>query len=94
MSKTHKGALIFRISELLLYLENPRTIKELVHFLGIKKWEAVRHYIRMFKEAGYPIKSRERLMPGRGLNPKEYWIDCHGAVVLQTIKMIAKLRGM
>ena len=91
--KQPKGTVLRRLLITLVYLEQPRTIRELAAHLGIQKWGA-HLYLRSFKTVGWPIQSRERLIQGKGLNPREYWINCTGIVILETLRMCAKLRGM
>lgn len=91
--KQSRGTVLRRLLITLVFLEKPRTVKELATHLGIQKWGA-HIYLRSFRDVGVSVESRERVIPGKGLNPKEFWIDCHRVVVLETIKMIAKLKGM
>lgn len=91
--KQSRGIILRRMLITLVFLEQPRTIKELAERLGIRKWGA-HLYLNSFRKVGFPIESRERKILGKGLNPMEHWINCNGIVVLETCQMWAKLRGM
>ena len=91
--KQSRGTVLRRLLITLVYLEKPRTVKELAEHLGIQKWGAT-IYLRSFRQVGLSVKTRERVVLGRGLNPAEFWIDCEGIVVLETCRMWAKLKGM
>ncbi len=93
MSSVPKAKIILRIIKTILFLENPHTIKELGKEIGLSKFSA-RIYLRTFKEVGLEIMSRQRISPKTGENPMEYWIDCNRVVVLETVKMIARLKEM
>lgn len=91
--KQSRGTVLRRLLVTLVYLEKPRTVKELAAHLGIRKWGAT-IYLDSFRKVGLAVESRERVIPEKGLNPKEFWIDCNGIVILETLRMWAKLRGM
>lgn len=93
MSKTPRGTVIRRIATVLIFLEEPRTVKQLAQKLGVRA-DCAYVYLDMLRKEGYLLKSREKFVPGTGLNPKEWWIDCNGIMVLKTVQMIAKLKGM
>jgi len=93
VSSVPKAKIILRVIKTILFLEAPHTIKELSQHLEISKFVA-RIYFAMLKEAGLALKSRERPSPKTGKNPMEYSIDCQGMIVLEVVKMIAKLRGL
>lgn len=84
---------MFRILTVLAFLEEPHTAKQLAQKLDIKP-NCAYIYLDMLKKAGYPLQSREKYVPEKGLNPREYWVDYHGIVILEALRMIAKLRGM
>lgn len=92
-NKQSRGTVLRRLLVTLVFLEEPRTIKELAAHLGIHKWGAYL-YLRSFKTVGFLIKSKERVISGKGLNPQEFQIDCNGIVILETMRMWARLRGM
>lgn len=89
-----KGAIIFRISRALIYLsDEPRTMKELARELGIRKWGA-NAYISMFKKAGYPIRWRERVLPGTGVNPREFWLAWSDPIMWEAMRILLELRKL
>lgn len=92
MSSIPKAKIILRIIKTILFLENPHTIKELAKHLEISKFVA-RIYFGTMEEAGLKLRSKERISPKTGKNPREYWVDCNRVVVLETVKMIARLQG-
>lgn len=91
--KQSRGTVLRRLLITLVYLEKPRTVKELATHLGIQKWGA-HIYLDSFRKVGVPVGSRERVIAGKGLNPAEFWIDCNGIVILETLRLWAKLKGM
>ena len=91
--KQSRGTVLRRLLITLVFLEKPHTIKELSAHLGIQKWGA-HIYLRSFRDVGVLVESRERVIQGKGLNPREFWIDCNGIVVLETLRLWGKLTGM
>lgn len=93
MSKQARGTVIRRIAIVLVFLEQPRTAKQLAQKLDIKA-DCAYVYLDMLRKAGYPLRSREKFVAGTGLNPREYWLDFTGSIFLEGLRFWAKLRGM
>lgn len=91
MSSVPKAKIILRIIKTILFLEEPHTIKELANHLEISKFVA-RIYFGMIKEAGLELRSKERISPKTGKNPREYWLDYHGIISLEALRLLKKLR--
>lgn len=91
MSKQARGTVIRRIAIVLVFLEQPRTAKQLAQKLDIKA-DCAYVYLDMLRKAGYPLRSREKFVAGTGLNPMEYWVDYHGIIVLEALRLLKKLQ--
>ena len=93
MRKWNKGYLTYRIARSLMFLEVPHTVGELAKEIGISMHGAA-CYLPMLEKAGYPVLSQKRAVPGAGQNPLEYWINYKGVIVMEGIRILARLRGM
>lgn len=88
-----KGGLILRLAKTFMFLQNPHTVGELAKEIGIEM-RGASFYIPMLRQAGYPVLSRKRSVSGSGQNPLEYWINYKGSIVMEGLRIFARLRGM
>lgn len=76
-----RDSIIGRCYDLLIFLHQPHTVVEISRELKIDK-SCTYGYLAAV-EGRFPLVSRERRVKGKGMSPREYWINylgwCSGA---------------